>query len=375
MDMSGIRPEQAISLTTNSSFYKNVYESKVIAVDKEMLCIGMPNFKGLFVPLNIGFMLNLKIFTTTGTIEFTTEILYRNLSEHALFVRLPAHETAAVGKSAQLKNCRFITVTSGKGGVGKTSFIINLGICLAKLGQKVVIFDADLGMANVDVLLKASTRYSIVDVIEGNKGINEVISEAPGGISIIAGGSGIQKLANLTPAEYNRIMTGFTYLESNYDFVLIDTGAGLSKNVTNFVFASDETIILTTPEPHAITDAYSIIKVILTESRDVDLKLVINKCETPGEGTQVLKRISGVIKSFLNYSIDPIGYIPDSKIVSRSIKEQVPFALSSPSSDAAQAVKGLAEKIYRSPYKTEMGEPSSKTTSFVSKFVNLFRHA
>lgn len=374
MDISDIKPGQAVSLTTNSAFYKNVYESSVIAVDKDMLCIGMPNYKGLFVPLNVGFLLNLRISTPKRILSYTTEILYRNVSEHCLFVRLPRNDTSESSAVTKLPDqCTFITVTSGKGGVGKTSFIINFAISLAKQGKKVLLFDADLGMANVDVLLKTNTRYSIIDVIDGTKSMNEVIAEAPGGISLIAGGSGIQQLASLTPVQFNRITSGFNYLESQYDYVLIDTGAGLSKNVTNFIFASDETIVLTTPEPHAITDAYSIIKVILEESRDVDLKLIINKCETPAEGTEVLKRITGVVKNFLNYTINPFGYLPESKVVSRSIREQAPFALTHPSSDVGKAVTALAEK-QTNPSIHDQSRRESKPSSFVNRFIKLFSH-
>ena len=372
MDRSSIKPGQLISLTTNSAFYKNLYESRVIAVDKDMLCISMPSYKGLFVPLNVGFILNIKIFTDSGTIEFTTEVLYRNVTERKLYVRMPIHESAPAAPATG--NCRFVTITSGKGGVGKTTFTINLAIWLAHLGRKVVILDADLGMANIDVLLKTSTRYSIVDVIDGTKGINEVITQAPGGISIIAGGSGIQKLASLSEAEYNRISAGFSYLENHYDFVLLDTGAGLSRNVTNFIYASDETIILTTPEPHAITDAYSIIKVILEQTHDLNLRLVVNKCESPGEGAEVIKRITGVVRNFLNYSIDPMGCIPDSKLVGRSIREQVPFSLSNPSSEVSRSMKELAEKLCRFPSQDEAGGfHESRISSFVGKFMKLFQ--
>ncbi|MCX7774425.1 MAG: AAA family ATPase [Clostridia bacterium] len=374
MGIDDLKPGQEISLTTNSAFYKNVYESKVVAVDKDMLCISMPCYKGLFIPLNVGFVLNLRINTGADILSFTSEILYRNVSEHSLFVRMPTHPNVTENQSSS-KSCKFITVTSGKGGVGKTSFIINYAISLSKLGKKVVLLDADLGMANVDVLLKTNTRYNIVDVIDGQKGINEVIAEAPGGIHIIAGGSGIQKLANLSPAEYNRITCGFTYLESHYDYVLIDTGAGLSKNVTSFIFASDEPLVVTTPEPHAITDAYSIIKVILEENRDVSMKLIVNKCETPAEGTEVLKRITGVVKNFLNYSVEPLGYIPESRIVSRSIKDQAPFALSQPSSDVAKAIRELAEKEARDQRGNDARITGKGLTSFVSKFMNLFKNA
>lgn len=374
MDLSQVKPGLSISLTTNSAFYKQVYESKVLALDKDMLSISMPEFKGLYIPLNVGFILNLRIFTETKVIEFSTEILYRNVKDHTLFVRIPTHTSIETG-AKNAKSCRFITITSGKGGVGKTSFIINFAIALVKLGKRVVLFDADLGMANVDVLLKTTTRYSIVDVIDGSKGINEVITEAPGGLQIIAGGSGIQKLSNLSTAEYNRITCGFSYLESHYDYVLIDTGAGLSKNVTHFIHASDETFVITTPEPHAITDAYAIIKVILEENRDIDLKLIVNKCETPAEGTEVLKRICGVVKNFLNYSIEPRGCIPESKAISRSIKEQVPLMLSNPSCDAACAIKELADKQCKLSGTDETQALSSKISSFVSKFLKRFQNA
>lgn len=374
MYLDNIQPGQIISLTTNSSFYKNVYESTVISVEKDILCIGMPLFKGLFMPLNVGFIINLSIHTGFDDISFTTEVLYRNVQEHRLYVRVPANKQDSDGKT-RIKSCKFVTITSGKGGVGKTSFIINYAISLSKLGKKVVLFDADLGMANVDVLLKTTTRFNIIDVIEGQKGMNEVISEAPGGISIIAGGSGMQKLASLTQAQYNRITSGFSYLESHFDYVLIDTGAGLSKNVTNFVLSSDETIILTTPEPHAITDAYSIIKVILEENRDIALKLIINKCETPAEGTEVLRRISGVVKNFLNYSLISLGYIPESKAVSRSIKDQLPFVLSNPSSDVSKSVRELAEKEINLIINDDSMSHSNKLASFVNKFIKLLRNA
>ncbi len=361
---------QNIQLTTNSNFYRNIYESRIISVYENTLKISTPYYKGLHVPLNVGFVLNLRVFTSNGVHSFTTEVIDRDIENHIVIVKLPSIWTHLSEVSGSPHgNCKFVTVSSGKGGVGKTSFIINYAIALASLGKRVVLFDADLGMANVDVLLKASTRYSIVDVIEGSKEIRNVITEAPGGIHIIAGGSGMQELASLSTPQFYRITNGFSYLENNYDYVLIDTGAGLSRNVTDFIFASEETIIITTPEPHAITDAYSIIKVILEKNRRVHLKLIVNKCENQQEGREVLYRISNVVKNFLNSSITPLCYLMETKIVGRSIREQVPFVISHPGSDIAKCIMSLAQNdVCENGTKQEDGVLST----FVSRFRRLF---
>lgn len=367
-----IKPGQEILITTNSAFYKNVYESRVISVDKDMLCISIPYYKGLFVPLNVGFVLNLRINTGDEILCFTSEILYRNVSERCFFLRLPLHYKTQ--EKTSNRKCKFVTVTSSKGGVGKSTFVINYAIALSRLGKKVALFDADLGMANIDVLLKCNTSYNIVDVIDGRKNINEVISPAPGGINIIAGGSGMQRLSNLTSVEYSRITNGFNFLESNYDYVIFDTSAGLSKNVTSFIYSSDETIVLTTPEPHAITDAYSIIKVILENNREVALKLVVNKCETPAEGAEVLNRITNVVKNFLNYSMEPFGTIPESKLVSRSIKKRNPYILAYPSSKVAHSIEDLAEKEVQSVLK-EGNSASHSNNPFINRLLKLLQNA
>ncbi len=369
MENYTLLPGQVIDLTTNSFFYKNVYSSNLLSIGTHSLEISTPYYKGLYVPLNIGFILNLKITTPQGLCEFTTEVVDRDIGNHSLTVKLPQGHSAGVDKSSVPAQCKFVTITSGKGGVGKTSFIINYGIALAKRGKRVVLLDADLGMANVDVLMKINPKYNLIDVIEGSKQLSEIITDAPGGLKLIPGGSGIQDLANLTTSQFYRITSGFDYLENNFDYVLIDTGAGLSKNITNFIFSSDETIIITTPEPHAITDAYSIIKVVLDKNRDISLKLIINKCETPQEGEAVLNKITGVVRNFLNYSMTPCGCILESKVVSRSLKEQVPLCISYPTSDVARCIEAIADAELGNQ-KTSLSGKS--ITNFVSKFKNLF---
>jgi len=272
------------------------------------------------------------------------------------------------------RNAKFIAVTSGKGGVGKTSFVMNYAIALAEREKKVLLFDADLGMANVDVLMKASSRYNIIDVIDGFKEMNEVITKTDYHIDLIAGGSGISKLGSLDDLQMKRITDGFTWLQTHYDYVFIDTGAGLSRNVTAFVHAADETIVVTTPEPHAITDAYSIVKVLLEENKKLKLKLLINKCETTGEGEAVMKRVSRVIRDFLGYTINESGCIMESKAVSRSIRQQTPFMASYPTSDVAKCLRGLADEEIALLHEYH-ADPEPVTNTFVGKFMRLFRMA
>jgi len=379
MNATCIMPGQPISLTTDSAFHRNTYDSRVISLDSKNLAIATPTLKGLKVPLNVGFVVHLSIETADGSCRFTTEVLAGDTGRHALVLRLPADCQMLPNSSPAAARCRFIAVTSGKGGVGKTSFVINYAIALAERGRKVLLFDADLGMANVDVLMKTSSRSSIVDVIEGYRSMHEVITPTAYGIDIIAGGSGMATLGALAPAQMQRITLGFKWLESHYDYVLIDTGAGLSKNVTSFVFAVDKTIVVTTPEPHAITDAYSIIKVILEESRDVKLKLLINKCESNSEGIDVMKRVSRVIRNFLDYTVTPIGCMPESRSVSRSIREQVPLMASHPNSDVAKCLRGIAETetLSDAVSRLEDAETEKRPTgeSFVGRFMRRFKMA
>lgn len=175
---------------------------------------------------------------------------------------------------------RVITVTSGKGGVGKTNFTVNLALALAALGQKVLVIDADLGMANVEVVLGCSASYSILNLLENGLKLTDVVAEGPRGIKFMAGGSGIYHLANLSDAHLKHIVSQISLFDHWADFVLIDTGAGLSRNVLNFVMAADEVIIITTPEPTAITDAYAMMKAYAGQNGVAPLRLVVNRILT-----------------------------------------------------------------------------------------------
>jgi flagellar biosynthesis protein FlhG len=240
---------------------------------------------------------------------------------------------------------RVIAITSGKGGVGKTNLAVNLGISLIKLGSRVLLVDADLGLANVDVMLGVIPKFNLGQVLAGQKSIDEIITGGPLGLKIIAGGSGDYKMANLSERSLEFCLQQLSDIEKNTDIMLIDTGAGISRNVLKFVLAAEEVIIVTTPEPTAITDAYGIIKVVASANRNTPIWVVVNMTHDENEGKQVMERLAAVSKRFLDIELCHIGSIPIDPNVPRAVKEQQPFVISRPRSAAAQTVMEIAENI------------------------------
>lgn len=242
-------------------------------------------------------------------------------------------------------SARVITITSGKGGVGKTNFAINLGIALSKLGQKTLLVDADLGLANVDVMLGLIPKYNLGHVLLGEKKIADIIINGPAGMRIIPSGSGMYKLANLGDKKLAQCLEYLNQLEKESDIILIDTGAGLSKSVLKFVLAAGEVIIVTTPEPTAITDAYGIIKVITASKRDLPLRVVVNMVKNEKEAEEVMERLSAVSQRFLGMDLESLGFIQLDPVVPKAVKEQQPFILSQPRSIVAQNISQIATKL------------------------------
>lgn len=240
---------------------------------------------------------------------------------------------------------RVITITSGKGGVGKTNFAVNLGITLSKLGQKVLLVDADLGLANVDVMLGMIPKYNLGHVLLGEKKIADIIINGPEGMKIIPSGSGMYKLANLSEKKLAQCLEYLNELEKTTDIILIDTGAGLSKGVLKFVLAAGEVIIITTPEPTAITDAYGIIKVITGSKRDLPIRVVVNMVKNEKEAGEVMERLSAVTRRFLGIDLVSLGFIPLDTVVPKAVKEQQPFVLSHPRSAVAQSINEMANQL------------------------------
>lgn len=256
---------------------------------------------------------------------------------------------------------RIITVSSGKGGVGKTNFTVNLAIALTKLDKKVTIIDADLGLANVDVILGIVPKFTLSSVLRDEKTIEEIIVEGPNGIKIISGGSGVKDLVDLDNIEIKKLIESFNKLNSESDYILIDTGAGISNSVLSFIKAADEVILVVTPDPTSITDAYAVIKNISNNEKNI--KVVVNRVESNKEGQEVFDKINKAAKKFLGKELDNIGYIYEDNNVKKSVKIQRPFLLNSPNSLASKGVDLIA-------YNIENNSKFAANTSGFNRFIN-----
>jgi len=272
--------------------------------------------------------------------------------------------------SASEPQARVICVTSGKGGVGKTNFTLNLAIALSKQNHRVMILDADLGLSNVDIVLGIVPRYTLLDVINGSKELKEVITTGPNGVKFIAGGSGILELIDMPEVKIHSLIEKLEEINKMADIILIDTGAGLSKSVMSFVMAADEVIIVATPEPTSITDAYAMIKTIGIKEKGKRLKLLINRVENINEGRITFEKLKMASEKFLNIHIEKLGFLTEDISVSRSVKLQNPFILQYPNSSVSKNLETIALKLTNESY-TE--EKLVTQHGFFNKIVSLFR--
>lgn len=240
------------------------------------------------------------------------------------------------------RSARVITVTSGKGGVGKTNLTINLGIKLSQLGLRVIIIDADLGLSNIDVALGRTPKYNLSDVINYKKEILDIMEEGPEGIKFISGGSGVQELIKIDKNQLANLLIQLGKLDEEADIIFIDTGAGLSNNVLSFVYAAKEIILVTTPEPTSITDAYALIKIITQKDRSKKIKLLINRAEDVIEAENLLNKLNEVSEKFLGVKLHKLGYILNDKNVSKAVKSQQPFVLKFDKTEASRNISDIA---------------------------------
>lgn len=238
-----------------------------------------------------------------------------------------------------------IAVTSGKGGVGKSNVAVNLAIQFASAGKNVVLLDADLGLANADVLCNIDLPFNLSHVISRRKELREVMVKAPGGFRLIGGASGLARMADLSDFDRQRLVDALGELEQQADIILIDTGAGISPNVLSFTRAADHVLVVTTPEPTAITDAYAVVKVMSRDGQERQLSLLVNQVRSNGEGRLVYDRIARVARQFLGLRLYDAGFMYMDDAVVSAVRKRVPFVISAPRCMASLCIAQLAVRL------------------------------
>ena len=244
---------------------------------------------------------------------------------------------------------RVITVTSGKGGVGKSNTSVNPAVCLSRAGKKVIIFDADFGLANVEVMFGVVPKYTLADLIYEDRSIKDIITSGPLGIDFISAGSSIIGLNNLTHDQIHFLVQSISGLNNMYDFIIIDTGAGISDQVMEFVAASPEVLLVTTPDPMSITDSYSLLKALYKRDdftpEHAKISVIANKASSRDDGNAVFNKLNSVVMQFLQGSLEYIGHVPSDIAVEKAVRQQQIVTIFEPLSKASKAYEEIAERV------------------------------
>lgn len=252
-----------------------------------------------------------------------------------------------VAEPVRQRHARIIAVTSGKGGVGKSNVSVNLAIQLVKAGRRVALLDADLGTANADVLCKVPVGSTLAHVISGQYTIRDIMVKTPGGFYLVPGASGLASVADMAADARKRLVDQLYELESMVDVILIDTGAGVSSNVLGFALSADQILVVTTPEPTAMTDAYAVVKALVSEKQDLDIRLLVNMVSDVTEGREIYHRLNAVCRQFLSINILYAGHVIYDQAVRKAVRAQEPFLLAFPKCAASQCIASLATRVDR----------------------------
>lgn len=248
--------------------------------------------------------------------------------------RLEARQNQSMAKT--------IAVLSGKGGVGKSNFSLNFSIALSQRGKKVLLFDMDIGMGNIDILIGEHSPCSIIDFFEKECRLKDIIMSGPGNISIITGGTGMTNLFSLDEDKYNRFNEEFSLLLANYDYILFDMGAGITEDSSKFLLCVDELVVITTPT--SIMDAYSAMKYIHSVNKEIPFFVVCNRVFSSKDGKETIKRLQNALVKFLGLEAVALGYLPDDRIVPKSVVKQMPFLLFDSKADVSKAIMNIASR-------------------------------
>ena len=264
---------------------------------------------------------------------------------------------------------RVIAVASGKGGVGKSNFVTNLAIHMRKAGKRVVIIDADFGLANIEILMGINPRHTVADVLNGTVDMEAALTTGPMGCMFLSGGTGMMALSDVADKQLDMLIDGFVQLDNLADCIIIDTRAGLSNAVVNFIKAASETIIVTTPDPTAIADAYALIKSVKGMAADItEFKLVVNCTENDAEALEVHDKLIGVCERFLDIKLTPLGNIPYDSSLVRAVRKQKPVSLMFPNADSSRRIGMICAEILEMKITKR-----SSIQSFVLKLIGKYR--
>lgn len=273
---------------------------------------------------------------------------------------------------ANIRQARVITVTSGKGGVGKSSTAINLAMQFRKQGKSVIIFDADFGLANIEVMFGAIPKYNLADMIFRGKDFKDIIVKGPEDIGFISGGSGINGLSNMNRDQVGYLVYKLKELETLTDIIIIDTGAGISDSVLEFVAASQEVILVTTPEPTSITDAYALLKALNNrsgfEKENTSIKVLANRVSNYDEGRNLFNKLGLVVEKFLKIELKFLGIIPNDNNMSKAVISQKPVSMLYPNSESAKAYEEIAIALMENREGKEL-----KRKGLANAFVSMFK--
>ncbi|MFO0752716.1 MAG: MinD/ParA family protein [Thermodesulfovibrionales bacterium] len=248
-----------------------------------------------------------------------------------------------------MTNPRIIAVSSGKGGVGKTNFVANLALFYASLNKKVLVLDADLGLSNIDVLFGIAPRYNLKHVLMGEKRMKDIIATGPLGIMIFPASSGVRELTGLTDTQRLKLLAELDNFDVPFDIFLIDTGAGISDNVLFFCSAAQETVVVVTPEPTSIADAYALIKVLSRDFGEKHFRILVNTARSEKEAFDTFRKLAIVADKFLKLSVDYLGYLPLDQHVKDAIIAQKGFIALYPNSAFSKRLAGIGKKMLENP--------------------------
>jgi flagellar biosynthesis protein FlhG len=264
-------------------------------------------------------------------------------------------QAAGIRNMNKIKPVRVLAVTSGKGGVGKTNLSVNLGIALSQVGQRVALLDADMGLANVDILLGMYPKFNLSHVLTGEKSLDEIMLTGPSGLKVIPGASGIQKMSELSNIEQAAVIRAFSDVDQDLDVLIVDTAAGISASVVNFARACQEILIVVCDEPTSLTDAYAFIKLLNRDYGISHFHVITNMVQTLQQGQALFQKLTKVTDHYLDVTLQFAGAVPYDEYLRKSVQKQTPVVVGFPKSKASLAVKAIASRINAWPIKSQAG--------------------